>query len=45
MNLLTKFKTLEGIINASEFQISECPGIGPRKAKKLYSSLKESFCK
>ncbi|KAF7270662.1 DNA excision repair protein Ercc1 [Rhynchophorus ferrugineus] len=45
MNLLTKFKTLEGIINASEFQISECPGIGPRKAKKLYSSLKENFCK
>lgn len=43
--LLSRFKTLEGIINATEFQLSECPGLGPRKAKKLYSALRENFCK
>lgn len=45
MNLLTRFKTLEGLVKATEFQLSECPGLGPRKAKKLYSALRESFCK
>ncbi|KAL1491567.1 hypothetical protein ABEB36_012144 [Hypothenemus hampei] len=45
MNLLIKFKTLEGIIKATEFQLSECPGLGPRKAKKLYTVLRENFCK
>jgi len=45
MNLLTRFKTLEGIINATEFQLSECPGLGPRKAKKLFATLRENFCK
>ncbi|XP_030765527.1 DNA excision repair protein ERCC-1 [Sitophilus oryzae] len=45
MNLLSRFNTLEGIIKASEFQISECPGIGPKKAKRLYNVLRENFCK
>ncbi|XP_066248802.1 DNA excision repair protein ERCC-1 [Euwallacea similis] len=45
MNLLTRFKTIEGIGKASELQLSECPGLGPRKAKKLYKVLKENFCK
>lgn len=45
MTLITRFKTLEGIIQASEYQLSECPGFGPRKAKKLYSVLHENFCK
>ncbi|XP_022909181.1 DNA excision repair protein ERCC-1 [Onthophagus taurus] len=45
MTLITKFKTLEGILKASEYQLSECPGFGPRKAKKLYLTLRESFCK
>ncbi|KAJ8921886.1 hypothetical protein NQ315_008519 [Exocentrus adspersus] len=45
MTLLNRFKTLEGIIKASEYQLSECPGMGPRKAKKLYTVLHEKFCK
>lgn len=45
MNLLTRFKTLEGIIKATEFQLSECPGLGPRKAKRLHKVLRENFCK
>ncbi|XP_018565107.1 DNA excision repair protein ERCC-1 [Anoplophora glabripennis] len=45
MTLLNRFKTLEGVVKASEYQLSECPGIGPRKAKKLYSVLHEKFCK
>ncbi|KAJ8939590.1 hypothetical protein NQ318_010597 [Aromia moschata] len=45
MILLNRFKTLEGIVRASEYEISECPGIGPRKAKKLYTVLHETFCR
>lgn len=45
MTLLTKFKTLEGILNATEFQLSECPGFGTKKAKKLYATLHEQFCR
>uniref|UniRef100_A0A1Y1KIN0 DNA excision repair protein ERCC-1 n=2 Tax=Photinus pyralis TaxID=7054 RepID=A0A1Y1KIN0_PHOPY len=45
MTLLVRFKTLKGIISASEYQLSECPGIGLRKARKLYSILHENFCK
>ncbi|KAJ3640767.1 hypothetical protein Zmor_027310 [Zophobas morio] len=45
MNLIAKFTTLEGIIKASESQLSECPGLGPVKAKKLYTTLHEKFCR
>lgn len=45
MTLISRFKTLSGIIKASEYQISECPGLGPRKAKKLYQVLHENFCR
>lgn len=45
MTLLARFKTLEGIIQASEFQLAECFGLGPRKAKKLYNTLHEKFCR
>lgn len=45
MTLITKFKTFKGIIQASEYQLSECPGFGSRKAKKLYSVLHENFCR
>ncbi|XP_044263146.1 DNA excision repair protein ERCC-1 [Tribolium madens] len=45
MNLIARFKTLEGIVKASEFQLAECPGLGPIKAKKLYSTLHENFCR
>lgn len=45
MVLIDKFKTLEGILKASEYQIANLPGLGERKAKKLYSTLHASFCK
>ncbi|EEZ97282.2 DNA excision repair protein ERCC-1-like Protein [Tribolium castaneum] len=45
MNLIARFKTLEGVIKATEFQLSECPGLGPVKARKLYSTLHEKFCR
>lgn len=41
--LISKFKTFEGIIKASEYQLSECPGFGERKAKKLYEVLHAKF--
>lgn len=45
MVLIDKFKTLEGILKASEHQIANLPGIGDRKAKKLHSTLHAKFCK
>lgn len=45
MALIDKFKTLEGILQASEHQIASLPGIGERKAKKLYNTLHAKFCK
>lgn len=45
MNLLAKFKTLEGIITATENQLAECPGLGIKKAKKIYTVLHENFKK
>lgn len=45
MTLIAKFGTLKNITEATEYQLSSCPGFGPRKAKKLYSTLHESFCK
>lgn len=45
MTLLNNFGTLEGIIKASESQLDKCPGLGPRKAKKLYYALNKDFCK
>ncbi|VEN52327.1 unnamed protein product [Callosobruchus maculatus] len=45
MLLIDKFKTLKGIIKASEQQIEQLPGFGPRKAHKLYTCLHSKFCK
>lgn len=45
MVLIDKFKTLEGILKASHHQIANLPGIGDRKAKKLYNTLHAKFCK
>ncbi|XP_017780311.1 PREDICTED: DNA excision repair protein ERCC-1 [Nicrophorus vespilloides] len=45
ITLISKFKTLKGILQASEYQLSECPGFGSRKAKKLYQTLHENFCR
>nr|CAG4646515.1 EOG090X0BTB [Macrothrix elegans] len=43
--LLSNFKTLEKIFQASEEDLSLCPGIGPLKAKRLYRVLHEKFIK
>lgn len=45
MNLLAKFKTIEGIIKASENELAECPGLGLKKAKKIFTVLHEPFKK
>ncbi|XP_056648668.1 DNA excision repair protein ERCC-1 [Diorhabda sublineata] len=45
MALIDKFKTLNGIIQASELQLAEIPGFGLRKANKLYTCLHERFCR
>ncbi|CAH1175687.1 unnamed protein product [Phaedon cochleariae] len=45
MALIDKFKTLKGILRASEFQIAEIPGFGMRKANKLYTTLHTKFCR
>lgn len=45
MTLLARFKTLKGVILATEQQLSECPGFGATKARKLYSVLHERFCR
>ncbi|GLV41211.1 Ercc1 [Carabus blaptoides fortunei] len=45
MTLLGRFGTLKNIIEASEYQLSQCPGLGPRKAKRLYQVLHENFCR
>ncbi|KAF5300148.1 hypothetical protein FQR65_LT09239 [Abscondita terminalis] len=45
MTLLGRFKTLKGIVEATEQQLSECPGFGATKARKLHAVLHESFCR
>ncbi|XP_044743355.1 DNA excision repair protein ERCC-1 [Chrysoperla carnea] len=45
LTLLNKFGTLKGIIKASEYQLTQCPGLGPRKAAKLHAGLHKNFCK
>lgn len=45
MTLISKFGTLKNIIEATEQQLSQCSGFGPTKAKKLYKTLHENFCK
>lgn len=43
--LITTFGSLEGIFNASEDDLSLCPGFGPQKAKRLSKVLHENFKK
>lgn len=43
VTLLQNFGNLENLINASEDRLSQVVGLGPRKAKKLYTTLQESF--
>ena len=41
--LISVFRTLEGIVNASIEELTLCPGFGPLKAQKLHKALHESF--
>ncbi|GFW53829.1 DNA excision repair protein ERCC-1 [Trichonephila clavipes] len=41
MVLLSNFKTLKGIIQASVEDLTQCPGMGPLKAKRLYDALRK----
>ncbi|CAH4035704.1 DNA excision repair protein ERCC-1 [Pieris brassicae] len=45
LTLIATFSTLENIIKATEKKLSECPGFGATKAKKLYRALHEPFLK
>ncbi|XP_071986130.1 DNA excision repair protein ERCC-1 [Engystomops pustulosus] len=43
--LLSTFGTLADLSNASQKEVSLCPGLGPQKAKRLYDALHEPFLK
>lgn len=43
MTLLQNFGSLANLINATEDQLSQCDGLGPRKAKKLFQTFNEPF--
>ena len=45
VTLLSNFQTLKQIADATEEELSLCPGIGPLKAKRLSRVLREKFCK
>ncbi|XP_055633789.1 DNA excision repair protein ERCC-1 [Toxorhynchites rutilus septentrionalis] len=45
MTLIQNYGTLANIINSSEEKLSQCTGLGPRKAKKLYKTFNENFLK
>lgn len=45
VTLLQEFKTLANIIKSKEERLSQCSGLGPRKAKKLYQIFNEPFMK
>nr|CAG4638006.1 EOG090X0BTB [Chydorus sphaericus] len=45
ITLLSNFRTLQNICEASEEDLSLCPGIGPQKAKRIYSILHQAFRK
>lgn len=43
MTLLANFGSLATLVTATEDQLSQCAGLGPRKAKKLFKTFNESF--
>lgn len=43
VNLISSFKSLEAIMNSSRESLSFCPGLGPRKAQRLYEVFHEPF--
>ncbi|XP_019529987.3 DNA excision repair protein ERCC-1 [Aedes albopictus] len=45
MTLIQHSGTLANMIDSSEEKLSQCPGLGPRKAKKLYKVFNENFMK
>lgn len=45
MTLLSTFGSLEKIVQATEEELSFCPGMGPQKASKLYKVLHQKFKK
>ncbi|XP_021370970.1 DNA excision repair protein ERCC-1-like isoform X1 [Mizuhopecten yessoensis] len=45
VTLMSTFKTLEGVMEASKEDLSLCPGFGPQKAKRLYDVFQEPFVK
>ncbi|XP_045597820.1 DNA excision repair protein ERCC-1 isoform X2 [Procambarus clarkii] len=45
MTLLSNFGSLEKIVQASEDELSMCPGLGPQKASRLYKILHQPFKK
>jgi hypothetical protein len=45
MTLFDSFHTLGNIVHATEEELIVCPGIGEKKAKRLYSTFHEPFTK
>lgn len=45
MILLSTFGSLEKIVEASEEELSFCPGLGPQKASRLHKVLHQAFKK
>lgn len=43
VNLISSFKSVESIIKSSRESLSFCPGLGPRKAQRLYEVFHEPF--
>ncbi|XP_060076418.1 DNA excision repair protein ERCC-1-like isoform X1 [Ylistrum balloti] len=43
--LMSTFKTLEGVMEASKEDLSLCPGFGPQKAKRVFDIFQEPFMK
>lgn len=45
ITLLQSYGSLANLINTSEDRLSQCSGLGPRKAKKLFAIFNEPFLK
>lgn len=45
MTLMSTFGSLEKIAEATEEELSFCPGMGPQKAAKLHKVLHQNFKK
>merc|ERR1740128_1436619 len=45
LTLMSNFETLQRVFEATEEELSLCPGIGPLKAKRLFRVLHDSFRK